>query len=584
MAGAAQFDPDEFMARKQPAPPAEFDPDEFMATTSAPPVKARLYSPTQRGAKMKGTPDTPAILKPIASGVDQAAQGIQEMNEGGKDRAWYNPIPSSKELGGISKLARGAGTVALPYALAANPVGTAVGMAAGIPTAAAVSGGAKALGMPEGTADFAGDVAGAGMGTAAVEGVRSLPGTIRTAVNRIDPVEGLVQGLKPSNQRTGFISSLQRSLPELKATEAELPGKKISSINDLLDAIDLAKKRVWGQYKSITGPQARSYADASPVADAMDASIPDQLKFENPAKAKQLQDEANVYRSRPLTIEELESFLKTTNDELDAHYARNPLERRIAAGRNPNTAGLEAKGNAIRDVLYKGTDAEGEGAAPRELKQRYGSLLEMERAAWPRRNVAARQQPNSLTQQFGKMAGYGQMAKGAIKLLTGNVSGAADIGMGLTEKEMSGFLKEQQTTDNLIRRSFENYQGAPTPVQAAPPVQPKGLLPQGTNAPRGVGGGILTPTPGYEGGPDTSNVRTQTGPPLRAPVSRQIEQGPSIRPSSTSLGGRGGDVQDLVPIKDPNTGEIHYATRPPKVSGPITLAKTLSDSILGGGQ
>jgi hypothetical protein len=510
----------------------------------------------------------------LESSGKNVSTGLKRMEAGAKQRAWYNPFPSSEELGGVSDVVRGAGEAALPIALGTNPVGTAIGTAAGVPVGAAVEGGAKAIGVPQGTSEFLGTVAGGVAGSKAADVVPRIPGAIRTQMDKIDPVEGLVRGLKPTAHRTGFASTLQRSLPELKATESALPNKKISGVDDLLAAIDIAKKRVWNQYQKIAGPNAKAYADASPIADAMEASIPDQLKFEQPGVAKQLVKDASVYR-KPLSVEQLESFLKTTNAQLDSYYAKNPLARRIAAGKNPDTAALEAKASAIRDVLYNALDAEGEGGAPRELKQRYGSLLEMERAAWPRRNVAARQQPESLSEQLGKWHGYGQAVKGGVKMLTGNLSGAADIASGLAQKELASWVKEQQTTDALVRRAFENYNGSPTPVQAPPPFQPKGLLTKGdiiTPPPKdtsSVHGMPLAPhqqvnrmrTALPQGGaPFTqgTGVPDMTAPP--PPASNQLPPGNRFMGPS-ALSGQAGDITDLVPVVNPATGKIEYIPR-----------------------
>lgn len=110
------------------------------------------------------------------------------------------------------------------------------------------------------------------------------------------------------------------------------------------------------------------------------------------------------------------------------------------------------------------------------------------------------------------------------------------------------------------------------PAMASPPFQRKAIA-----SGRGT---IFTPPPA-----DTSGVSVTTGEPLRAPVSRQLEQGPSVRVPS-DLSGQAGDITDLVPIKNPLTGQIEYIPRPSSIARPFVLPRSDGGGVgsrIGGG-
>jgi hypothetical protein len=108
--------------------------------------------------------------------------------------------------------------------------------------------------------------------------------------------------------------------------------------------------------------------------------------------------------------------------------------------------------------------------------------------------VAKRQQPESLNEQMGSVHAAGQFAKGAFRIARGDLMGAADIASGAAMRDTSRFLKEQQTTDALIKRAFAAYRGGPPEAVVMPVRRPvRGLIEKGST-PMGSG-------------PDTSYVR-----------------------------------------------------------------------------
>ncbi len=481
---------------------------------------------------------------------------------------------------------------------------------------------ASRIGEQIGEGDYAG-AAGTATGVIApIPAAKAIPKVARKLANvgKVEPVDAMTRAIKPRNTNIQFKDLLDRSLPEVKASEAVL-GKPISSIGDLIEAIKVAKKRVWSQWEQVAGPYREMGAqiNLNPVADAMERSIPKRTQIQEPGKASSITERASTYR-RKYSIQEAEDLLRNVNDELDAYYNKLPPAQRSAAYSDPTIAHQVAEAKALRKAINDTLDSPNQGAIPRELKQRYGSLMNLEEEAYRRYNVAARQAPESLSEQLGKWHAAGRVVRGAVRTVGGDVGGLADIGQAIAERKVAKVLKERNTSDSLVRRAMKDYTKQPVPIDIPPTRPPAGLLsrppivtppPPDPSSVRGVpdmnyvgvprkalpppspfkmpgapdtsGVGTVSvenpatatrnrqlssPTRGLLEGPtrvtpppaDTSGVRTTTGEPLRAPLNRQLSAGPSVR-SVADLGGQTGDVTDLVPMKGPN-GEIFYVPQP----------------------
>lgn len=293
----------------------------------------------------------------------------------------------------------------------------------------------------------------------------------------LEPEQMMVKGIKPRAGNLNFEVGLNRSMPELKAVEAAT-GKPITNVDELIDATKAAKQNIWNQYQDILGPQAQRGVDASPVADAIQKSTPLKVQIQNPGMAKSIADTASTYRDT-FKLSDLEDMLHTTNAQLDAYYDKYPTAARSAAASNPETAALAAEAKGLRDLIYKRLDSAGDGAAPAELKQRYGSLLNLEEEAYRRRNVAARQQPDSLTDQMGKLQAGMKLGGAALKVFTDPTGAAVDVGSALAGSKISHAIKAANSTDSLIKTAMARYSKLPVPVPYEPMRPP--LLEAGTS-------------------------------------------------------------------------------------------------------
>lgn len=303
-------------------------------------------------------------------------------------------------------------------------------------------------------------------------------GAVASAIRTAAPAEPkamVVQAIKPRATATRFDQSLDLAMPEIKAT-----GAPINGVDDLLKATTEAKKRVRAQYDAMAGPKRAAgwQVNLSGVADAMERSIPKKLQLENPDAALKLQTAAQVYR-KPFSLDDAEQLLKETNAELEGLYNKYPPQQRRALLSDPEYARLNAQAVEMRNAIYAALDTAGNGAAARELQRRYGALLEVELETYRRANVAARQQPQSLSEQLSAARAAGDIARGAWRLVRGDLTGAADVASGVAMRNTSQFLREQQTADALIRRAFQAYDRTPTPVDIPPPPQIRGLLGRG---------------------------------------------------------------------------------------------------------
>jgi hypothetical protein len=306
-------------------------------------------------------------------------------------------------------------------------------------------------------------------------------GGIAERLGIVDPApESLMtRAVKPLSSNTGWDAALKRAMPDMKAAEQQL-GHPISGVEDALSTVSMAKKSLWQQYAEKL-EQAKQFApnapsitaiDGNEIADAMMKSVDARTKTQNPGLVKQIQEAADTYR-RPMQLQEAEDFLQSVNNELHSYYAKNKVGQQVAA-RDPATGHVVAEGNALRDALYSKLDElTGPGAA--DLKQRYGSLSNMENDLLRRKNVAARQQPVSLSEQIAMSSGLGDIVR-PDKLL----NRAQNIAV-------ARWLKEYGSTDAMITRAFQKFgakEAAPAtkPSASVPPLVAAGIQPHQVEA------------------------------------------------------------------------------------------------------
>lgn len=381
----------------------------------------------------------------------------------GAEQAAEFGVPLSK----VSKATAASSLFTRALAEGATSAGVAGAQTGGDPNAMLLSG-AGGVVLP-----FAGAGAGAvarGVGRAAAGAQEGgVGGAVAAAVRSVAPAESrvmLTQALKPRNAATNWGASVDRALPELKAAEVSL-GKPVESLDDLLATVKAAKVQNRAEYNAMAGPMRAqgTQIDLTPVADDIVSRIPRKVQITNPDRAKAIAEATAIYRKK-FNIEDVEALLQDTNAELEAYYAQFPQAQRAALRARPEVAQAVAEAEGLRKALYATLDAPGQGAGAREVQRRYGALLDIEQEAMRRANVAARQQPESLSEQIGNVRAAADAARGVWRLAHFDFTGAADIAAAHAGRSTAKAIKESQTTDALIKRAFARY-SRPTTAAAS---------------------------------------------------------------------------------------------------------------------
>lgn len=270
-----------------------------------------------------------------------------------------------------------------------------------------------------------------------------------------DPQSLITSALKPGTNNSKWAADMTKAFPDLKAAEQEL-GRPIKTFADGREAAKIAKTDLWNQFtaklKQVTklGSNAPSLTniDGNKIADAMMKSIDARTTAQNPALVERITKVANTYR-RSIPVDEAEEFLESANNELNSYYAKNKVGQEVAA-RDPETGHVVREANELRNQLYSKLD-ELTGPGARELKQRYGAVSNFQDVLSKRENVALRQQPQSMAEQISKARAYARIAVGTARMDPWAVY------EGIEQTKAATWLKEHQTSENMMERAFANY-------------------------------------------------------------------------------------------------------------------------------
>lgn len=390
-----------------------------------------------------------------------------------------------------------------------------------------------------------------------------------------EPHELMTRAVKPTAGNTEFDTAIQTAMPELKAAETDI-GRPVRGVTDALEATSAAKKKVWAEYQAKLD-QAKA-VDAGPlqtrdpqtgqlrpvtheptingndIADAMEASVTKRQAQLNPGLAERVKKAAATYR-RPMTLDEAEDFLQDANNELHSYYAKNKVGRRAAAA-DPETASTVAEAEQLRNSLYSKLDElTGEGAA--DIKKRYGALSNVENELLRRKNVAARQQPESLAEQIGKAAGIGKVVAGAGLTLAGSPgAGAALAGEGAMQAGLSKWLKGRQTTDAMIERAFKDYGQEPSKARQ---------LLRGERGEAGAPGTVTEEPERPEPAPPVPQAERRTPEQTRADITAGIARDPQLAALEAAQRGRAREIEQRYPVEAPQP--VSEAITPPPKPG-----------------
>jgi hypothetical protein len=315
------------------------------------------------------------------------------------------------------------------------------------------------------------------VGNALADRASTTISSVKTGASRLVPslVDGppeslITRAIKPGKNNVNWSADVQKALPQMKSAEAAL-GHPVQGVDDALQAANIAKKNIWQQYNARLGAagQAGAVIDGNQIADAMMNSIDKRTAVQNPGLVARVQRIADTYR-QPIPLDQAEDFLQSANKDLNSYYAKNKVGQNVAQN-DPEISSTVAEANALRNGLYGKLDVMG-GPGSAQLKQTYGSLMNMEKELYGRQLVAARQNPESLSEQLSTVRGAGKIAKGVLTASPGDViEGAQNIAV-------SRALKARNTSDAMITRAFQKAQPA-TPFPPSQSPRFAGLLQRG---------------------------------------------------------------------------------------------------------
>lgn len=325
---------------------------------------------------------------------------------------------------------------------------------------------------------------------------RALPGqvmassTVQKAGRFLTPSKylsaenSMTRAVKPISTNAQWDSSINSAMGDLKAAEARsgapvrhIPDNPAAVIDRTIELTKDAKVQLWKGIEERLGPYG-DYArvDKNVIADAIEGSLDAYTVKNNPALAKRIRARAATYRNGPdITLSQAEDFLHSINKRDATYFAKNKVDMRRATG-DPEVAAELAEGDAFRGQINNKFDAL-TGPGVKEIKSRYGALSNVEKEFYRRRNVAARQAPESLLEQLSGWHGAAQVVRGGARILTGDIGGGAgQIGSAIAGRAAARYLTEINSTGSLIEQAFKKAgASSPPPAMVRRPIA--GLLP-----------------------------------------------------------------------------------------------------------
>jgi hypothetical protein len=292
---------------------------------------------------------------------------------------------------------------------------------------------------PVSTAMDIASVAGAGAG--ALKGV----GKIASAVTPNAELS-LMKALKPGNMKTNFMGSIRNTINDLAdATQGKVPQNSV----EFYEVLKKAKQNIWNSNQALSS-KASVPISTSKVADKMMEPLANNTRFlkQNPDVVEAIKKKAEIYKNQQLTPNDIEEYLRSVNNELNSHYAKNNFRQRVDIS-DPEKGYLVAEAKGLRELLEESIQkATGRGAEAMLLRKKYGDLLNIEEALVKRMPIAESLQPFSLQEAVNIPIAIGRSVAGAA---TGRLGEAAG---GLAQIMASVAAKELNTTNGLIRNAF----------------------------------------------------------------------------------------------------------------------------------
>jgi hypothetical protein len=363
------------------------------------------------------------------------------------------------KLAKLEKLAQSSPTVAKMLKDSPQLVQKIVGATVKSGVIGAAQGGVKES-APGGSGFTSGAEAGGAGGAIGGAAGELLGGTVRGigkafGVGASD-VDNAMRALQPGKTNRSFINDWNIAKDRL-AQEVE-SGGKFKSLGDAADRVQDVRQNLWNdEIKPALDKHATESFDTNPVAKAVRDKITPTLEKNFPEDAKQLRSFADKYQSgTPLfagdkSVADVESEIELYNAKLSdkGYWKKSPSERAAMEKANPEIAAWKTASDAMREGLYDHLSKAGEQGIG-DLKKTYGALSNIENLVRGRVNVVGRQQPISLKQIIGLVAGAAH----------GGPAGVAVASIPLVDKYVN-------SPENLLGRAVSKSQPTTGAVKQA---------------------------------------------------------------------------------------------------------------------
>jgi hypothetical protein len=250
------------------------------------------------------------------------------------------------------------------------------------------------------------------------------------------PTELMTKALKPSVAVPDFESSVSDAIPELNKVNP-----KIGSVQDVADAARTGAQRKYEAYQGLLKPLKSDMIDASKVAYAQMDSIPLTQQIETPSIYDATRAKASPYM-QPMPVGDLDTLRIESNAKLQDMLSAPGSEKAAVLRSNPEAARVNATRGTTKDLIYDYIRNK-TGVDPEPIQNSYGDLATVRDVADKRATVYGRQDPTSLSEKVGALAG----PKGFI---------------------VSKLMKNAAGSDTLTKLAFDRYKSSLPPTVAPP--------------------------------------------------------------------------------------------------------------------
>ena len=272
----------------------------------------------------------------------------------------------------------------------------------------------------------------------------------------------IVKAIRPSSDSAIFRAikprlTKNRNLTQIKDrmatanTEIINRGFKPENVQEYADAVGKTKKSVWQDVEVKLGEGADKTVDYKKTVEAIDKEFNPKrvasLEINNPGVIDKIDDLKNrLLKQDVVDVLQAEDLKQVINAEVDSFFGKANLSK---VEQNVKKIITRDIGEQLDSILSK---------IPNEfstLKKTYGSLREIEDDVLKRLIVFERQNPISLLEGIGKVAGLGDIAKGMLTVPVAPVKGIAKIAGGVAEIAASKLAKQANDADTLIKNGFD---------------------------------------------------------------------------------------------------------------------------------